>query len=262
MFELWDVLSAVCGSIAPTGGVLAGLFLAGAAGSALHCGPMCGGFVLAQVANRLSDIHSGRLSEWSRVEAAMLLPYHAGRITTYALLGAVSGLGGALLAGVPYLAALLLALAAAGFLSMALRSRTVSRPLGATPCRTRCGLGNTPAAHQPGRRSPLSFLDGFAPRITGRSGPGSLGLGLLLGLLPCGFLYTALAVAAAGQSPLLGALGMALFGLGTVPVLVAVGIAGHAAGRRWSRAAARITPVAMVVNAAVLLVLAARMLVV
>jgi hypothetical protein len=59
-----------------------------------------------------------------------------------------------------------------------------------------------------------------------RTGPGGgYLLGVALGFLPCGFLYAALAAAAATADPLQGALAMLAFGLGTVPALVLVGIA-------------------------------------
>ncbi len=58
-------------------------------------------------------------------------------------------------------------------------------------------------------------------------------LGLMLGFLPCGLLYGALAAAAASGDPLTGAFAMIAFALGTVPALLAVGLAGHVAGQRW-----------------------------
>jgi sulfite exporter TauE/SafE len=53
-----------------------------------------------------------------------------------------------------------------------------------------------------------------------------LGIGLLNGLLPCGFVYFALVGAIASNSPLMGASYMALFGLGTAPALFAMNIFG------------------------------------
>jgi uncharacterized protein len=91
---------------------------------------------------------------------------------------------------------------------------------------------------------------------------GGYPLGVVLGFLPCGFLYAALTTTAASGSPLLGALGMLAFGLGTVPALVAVGVAGHAAGRRWQRGVAAAAPAAMLLNAALLTALALRGLVI
>jgi sulfite exporter TauE/SafE len=80
----------------------------------------------------------------------------------------------------------------------------------------------------------------------------------MLGFLPCGLLYGALAAAAASEDPLSGAFAMIAFALGTVPALVAVGLAGHVAGRRWQGLLAGITPVLMVFNAAALTYLAWR----
>src|SRR5204863_2024715 len=99
-------------------------------------------------------------------------------------------------------------------------------------------------------------------RLTGRMDRsthlGGLLLGLALGFLPCGFLYAALAAASASGGPAAGALAMVTFGLGTVPSLVAVGIAGQAVGRRWHRAAASVAPAVMLLNAVLLTVLAVR----
>jgi sulfite exporter TauE/SafE len=88
-----------------------------------------------------------------------------------------------------------------------------------------------------------------------RAGGGYL-LGVALGFLPCGFLYAALAAAASSSNPMLGIAGMVAFGLGTVPALAAVGVAGQAAGQRWQRAVAVVSPVVMLGNAALLATLA------
>jgi sulfite exporter TauE/SafE len=49
---------------------------------------------------------------------------------------------------------------------------------------------------------------------------------------------------------------MLAFGLGTAPSLVAVGIAGHLAGRAWRGRLARMAPAIMLANAALLFLLA------
>jgi len=57
------------------------------------------------------------------------------------------------------------------------------------------------------------------------------------GLLPCGLVYAALALPVALGSAPLGALAMVLFGLGTVPALVALaaGLAGLLRRGLWPR---------------------------
>ena len=77
-------------------------------------------------------------------------------------------------------------------------------------------------------------------------------LGLVLGFLPCGLLYGALAAAAASASALGGLFAMAAFALGTIPALLAVGLAGHFAARRWQPAAAKVGAYLMIINSAVL----------
>jgi len=48
------------------------------------------------------------------------------------------------------------------------------------------------------------------------------GFGMANGLLPCGLVYAALGIPVAASAPLVGALAMAAFGLGTIPALTVV----------------------------------------
>jgi hypothetical protein len=224
-------------------GVLLGIAAAGAAGSVMHCAAMCGPFVLGQVSDRLARVPAARLCEGARLGSALLLPYHAGRLTTYAALGALAAQVGAVAGAMPGVlrwvpATLLLAGAlmflvhAAGRLSPRLR-RVLPVP------------DRAPAAWVRG----IGRMAGWIDRT--RPGGGYL-LGVALGFLPCGFLYAALAVAAASTSAAGGALAMLSFGLGTVPALVVVGIAGRQAGRAWNGAVATAAPVLMAANAVLL----------
>lgn len=52
-------------------------------------------------------------------------------------------------------------------------------------------------------------------------------LGMLWGLLPCGLIYAALAIAIPSGSPWLAALMMLVFGLGTLPVMLSVTLFSH-----------------------------------
>ncbi len=67
--------------------------------------------------------------------------------------------------------------------------------------------------------------------------PGGLrfaGLGILWGFLPCGLVYSALSLAAAAGSAAAGSLAMLAFGLGTLPAMLAVTLAGSAVTRRFA----------------------------
>src|SRR5579864_1635464 len=72
-------------------GLAVSLFLAGLAGSAVHCVGLCGPFVLGQVMVGSRSPPASAHGEWRRLAGASLLPYHLGRITTYTALGAMAG---------------------------------------------------------------------------------------------------------------------------------------------------------------------------
>lgn len=145
-----------------------------------HCIGMCGAFSCAA---------GGR--------AADQLAYHAGRIGTYAALGALSGLVGHAVPGPPWVGA---AVAAALLVWFSL---------------VLAGVLPEPHLTVPGLRV-------LGARAMRGSGPGSRALlGVVNGLLPCGLTWAALSVAVAGASPVQGALSMAVFGLMTSPSLLA-----------------------------------------
>ena len=218
--------------------LIAALFLAGLAGGAVHCTGMCGPFVLAQTAGRLAAIPLERFGRLTRLGGALLLPYHLGRMATYAGLGA---LGAALAGGLSelvwlrWLKVALLALAALLMLAAALEKTRIRLP--------------APAA------GPLARLSArlAGPLLAGPAGPGrGFALGVALGFLPCGFLYGALAASSASGDALIGGLAMASFAFGTAPSLFAVALLGEAAGRRWRSIAGRFAPAAFTANAALL----------
>jgi sulfite exporter TauE/SafE len=220
------------------------LAVAGLLGGTTHCAGMCGPFVLAQVASpRDSDLNEGR-----RLVRAFLLPYHLGRFTTYVGLGALAGGSVGLIAissGWHWLPAIILLVAAAAF--VAYGTGGVLRHVG---------------LHLPRFRNPLSRS---MARITGPllarpDGWRGYALGVALGFLPCGLLWGALGVAAGSGGPLLGALNMAAFAIGTMPSLIALGYLGAFFRKRASSAAQALSIPLMFGNATVLGYLAFRAL--
>ncbi|HLY54108.1 MAG TPA: sulfite exporter TauE/SafE family protein [Stellaceae bacterium] len=240
-----DAFVALCsghaGSSAAYGsfGLVAALFFAGLAGSAVHCGPMCGPLVLAQTAARLGTVPPARMCELARLRSGILLPYHLGRLSVYAALGAAMAAFGAGLSHLTWfhqVSAALLAFAAGVFLWQAWSHA------GRGPAKPSAGWVGRMLAGQIGR--------------LGAARTNHFVLGLLLGFLPCGFLYAALAASAGAAGPASGAFGMLAFGLGTVPMLAAIGVVGHGVMIRWRRFAGIAGPAVMATNAVLLLGLA------
>lgn len=189
------------------------LFGTGAAISLGHCLGMCGPLVGAvSVAQRRDGAGGWRL-------LARLLLYHAGRLSGYMIIGAVLGLLGSatLLTGDGKLVqgglsvgvGLLMLLLGIGLLGWLPTQRWLeSGPLQRLVA---------------GRLSSLLNAD-TAPR--------RWALGLANGFLPCGPVYTVAMTSAATGTPGEGALAMLFFGLGTVPVLVALGLGAATLGAR------------------------------
>jgi len=227
-------LAALCGASDPLAlfGITLALFGTALVGGFAHCAPMCAPFVLLQLPG---DSGGGLLG---RLGGGLLPGYHLGRLTTYTALGAALGASGdalGLIGGAHWALALLLGLAALGFLLQALKRLLPARPLPA--------LGLSLAA-------PLARL--AAPLLRRRGAAASYALGLVLGFLPCGFLYAALLAAAATGSAAGGALAMAGFALGTVPALVVVGLFGAGVLHRFRRQAALAATPILLLNAAAL----------
>lgn len=189
------------------------VLLGGLLGSA-HCLGMCGAFAVLIGAPARS---------WSNNLARQLV-YSAGRIFTYAALGAAVGYGVLRIAdglgrwvnvpaGVAILAGALLVfqgLLAGGVLGRGmywLRRVLSIRP---TVAATHPGLG--------------CLVGGMVGTFLRERRFGSVFLaGVLTGLLPCGLVYAFAALAASTSDPFLGAATMAAFGAGTVPMMVLAG---------------------------------------
>jgi uncharacterized protein len=237
LFEL-SLALAHCKSVAiDHGPLLLSMLLAGLVGSASHCAAMCGPFVLAQTGETMAGLKVGS-GELRRLAGAALLPYHTGRAVTYILLAVLLSLPLQLMSQLPQLRlvpAIALLLGALLFLLLGFRSLRGSLEGGSFGGGLGAGLGRI--------AKPL-----FA-RPWGWRG---VGLGMVLGFLPCGLLYAAIGAAAATSDPLAAAMSMALFTLGTFPMLWLVGYLGGWAQRRWSRFARPVLPAVALLNAVVL----------
>ncbi|MDX9736223.1 MAG: sulfite exporter TauE/SafE family protein [Thermoanaerobaculia bacterium] len=187
---------------------LLGFLSLGLLGGFGHCVGMCSPFVLF-VSRRYVAPDAGRAAAF-RAQ----LWYTAGRVLTYAILGALAGA----LGGVVQLAGALLGL-----------QRAASVVAGAVLV-----LWALVALSDlvPGLESGGSLFAKVAARLKGRVPGHPFAVGLFLGLLPCGLLYSAVIAAVARGGPLEGALALTLFGLGTAPALLGVSLADELLARR------------------------------
>lgn len=165
------------------------IFASSLAGS-LHCIAMCGPLV---------GLHAGAQS------LRLALVHALGRLTTYAALGALAGLlGGAVDMAGRFAAIQHGAAIAAGLLTVGwgLRAIAIARGWLATS-------GSAPALFQRG------LVQLRARRAISRAWL----IGVLTGLLPCGWLWVFVVSAAGTGSPWTGAAVMTVFWLGTVPAM-------------------------------------------
>lgn len=183
--------------------LLGAVLVASVIGSA-HCAGMCGGLALFAVN------HDGSLRRSWRLH----MSYHLGRGVSYTLIGAAAGLTGAavdfasLSAGWqrPAAAAAGSAMVVIGLFSLAMH------------CGARVKRLRGPAWYQ-------RLVEGVHRAALALPGATrAWGIGLLTPLLPCGWLYV-FAIAAAGTgSPFVGALVMAAFWAGTLPLMGSLGL--------------------------------------
>ncbi|MBE0513461.1 sulfite exporter TauE/SafE family protein [Sulfurimonas sp.] len=171
-------------------------------GSFGHCIGMCGGIVLAYSTIKI-DPKSSKVSQ----STAHLL-YSFGRVFTYSILGAIFGtLGGVvtfsntangillIVAGIAMVLAGLSLMGKIKFLTL------IEHSFSSSPF----------------------YKDMFKRVLNSKSNFSFFTLGMLNGLLPCGFVYFFAITAASTASPLYGAMVMAIFGLSTIPAMFSLG---------------------------------------
>jgi sulfite exporter TauE/SafE len=192
----------------------------------LHCAGMCGGFVC---------VYSGGSGGGRR-----LLPhvaYNGGRLVSYLLLGVLAGTIGAgldqlgALAGLARLAAVVAGALMIVWGGMALlRAAGIRIPEPAAPGFLRARFAGA-----------LRAVHAQPPALR------ALTLGLVTTLLPCGFLYAYVTIAAGTGSAPGGMLVMAAFWAGTVPVMAGLGAAAGRALQPFQRRVPEFTAAALLV---------------
>lgn len=191
---------------------LLGFLTLGLLGGFGHCIGMCSPFVLF-VSRRYGGVEAPGIPEQRRAALRAQLWYAAGRVVTYAALGAAAGILGS-------------AVAMAGRLVGLRRGAMVVAGAVLVVWALAALLDVAPFASE-GR-----LFGRLVATVKGRVPGHPFALGLFLGLLPCGFLYSAVVAAVSRGGALEGAAALALFGLGTAPALLGVSLADELLARR------------------------------
>jgi sulfite exporter TauE/SafE len=165
-----------------------------------HCVGMCGPLV--------SAFAMRRRAERQEVSTPLVL-FQLGRLTTYVLLGAILGATGYVLAAVIRDWQGVIAI----FLGLLMALLGLSL------------LGLLPVQHWLTSVALTRTVSGWMKRLVNSTHPAApFGLGLTNGLLPCGPIYAMSLLAATSGNPLKGAGLMLIFGLGTLPAMLGMGL--------------------------------------
>ncbi|MBS1562261.1 MAG: sulfite exporter TauE/SafE family protein [Bacteroidetes bacterium] len=199
----------------------------GLAGS-MHCAGMCGPIALA--------LPTSPGPRFDRIAGRVL--YQLGRISTYGALGAIIGLGGSAISMAGY-GRVLSIVAGSLMIIAAVLQLLWHRSL-------------LPSAFL--HRVTAPVRSALAKNMTKRSKLTLYTIGVFNGLLPCG-LVTAALLGAAGNGTVTGSAAfMAMFGLGTVPMMLGISLGGVMLGQPLRRAFRFAAPVIAVLVGSVIIV--------
>lgn len=163
--------------------------------TSVHCIAMCGGINLTQ---------STMAAKGGSGVVRSNLAYNIGRVISYTVIGGIVGGIGSVVSFSGALRGAVTVVVGVIMIVMALSMLGVFRPL---------------------RRLPLHLPAGLYRKLSGSTaGRSSFVIGLLNGLMPCGPLQSMQIYALSTGSILRGALSMLLFSLGTVPLMLGLGV--------------------------------------
>lgn len=172
--------------------MLISAFVLGLLGS-FHCIGMCGPIAFMLPVDRTNAYK----------KVSQIAIYHSGRLLAYSLIGLIFGLIGKSLSIFGFQQQLSIAIGVLMIVFVLIPQRTlnhynVSRPIYKLISKVKSALGSALK-----KKTADTFLT----------------IGFLNGFLPCGLVYMAVFAAIAGGTALSGSLYMAVFGLGTIPLM-------------------------------------------
>jgi sulfite exporter TauE/SafE len=186
-----------------------------------HCIGMCGPIALAL------PVHN----KPSFLKYTLIVVYNLGRMLSYSFFGLLAGLlgQGFILAGCQQ--ALSIAIGVLLLISVILPFKN--------------DLSGSSVLLKIKNRLTRAFSKGTRPSL--------FVIGILNGFLPCGLVYAGMAGAAATGNPLEGAIFMAIFGLGTVPMMILLPLIGNSISVSSRNKIRKATPVIVTIMALLLI---------
>lgn len=230
--------------------ILISLFSLGLFGGFGHCGFMCGPFVVMQVNNRLQNIKIANFSYLQKLQGLALLPYHCGRITTYSFLGFICSFLGENIrvsSNFNIVSGTLLLIASILVFNLILKNARIKIPLKIPKITLKIAFlaqlkENLKNIINPLFQNPKGF-DGYI-------------LGIILGFIPCGLLYSALIITITIENPLFAAIGMLIFGICTIPPLFLSALGGYLFFSKLQFGLKLITQFILLINMIMLIIMA------
>lgn len=206
--------------------IITGGFMLGFAGS-LHCIGMCGPLALALPVQHLSPVR----------KTFSILLYQVGRVSTYTLLGLLFGMAGQLvyIGGFQQSFSVIMGILILASLAYFYFGKTRMQPAFLRRFNGKVQQWIVQILQSP--KKLYSFLL----------------LGMANGLLPCGMIYMAVAAALTSSGIGNSMLFMAMFGVGTMPAMIAVSYFGSTAGLTLRRKVQHATPFIMALMAVILI---------
>jgi len=190
------------------------IILTGVFGSFTHCIGMCGPIAMMQSSMRLMHIKSDAMNQSHKIHASLAIPYYLGKATTYVfyyLLIEILTISFKTFDAYNYIIALLMLISGLAFAWLAISKNFNFFSLVLIS------------------KKKSSFLEKIIKRLNLKPfGLSGYFMGVVLGLIPCGFVYAVvLAIASYVDNIALGAATTFAFGISTIPGLFVISYFGN-----------------------------------
>ena len=231
--------------------IISSLFTLGLFGGFSHCAGMCGPFVLIQVNNRLNKINIKQITNFKKLSGLALLPYHLGRITTYCSIALISSILSINLKNIPVfknITGFLLIIAA-----LIIFNSTIAK--------IKLSFRIQPIILN---KFNIKFLKFFKNKFTNLinflflnpTGLKNYFLGIILGFIPCGLVYSAIVITLSLNNYLIVLLAIFSFGIATIPSLFITAYGGYWFFNKITNYLKLFTKIILFINVITLLIMA------